>query len=129
MRHFGRGQPINSPHTKTQEKINFKNLFMNGGTFSRDMNTTIMLTYYYDEPSDNDTSSLVTNTSERVGEAGAGHQVVSTTSGAGASSHSLAMRDHAANPALVHHLYLGLGHMGKVSREKTTTKKTQKKSI
>ena len=86
------------------------------------MNTTIMLTYYYDEPSDNDTS-LVTNTSERVGEAGAGHQVVSTTSGAGASSHSLAMRDHAANPALVHHLYLGLGHMGKVRGEKNNNKK------
>ena len=96
---------------------------MNGGTFSRDLNTTIMLTYYYDEPSDNDTS-LVTNTSERVtpGEAGGGHHLVTTTSGV-ASSHSLAMRDHAANPALVHHLYLGLGHMGKVRQEIKSTEK------
>lgn len=87
-----------------------------------------MLTYYYDEPSDNDTS-LVTNTSERVtpGEAGDGHHLVTTTSGV-ASSHSLAMRDHAANPALVHHLYLGLGHMGKVRPEKIQQKKSEKKS-
>ena len=57
---------------------------------------------------------MMTNSSRvTLGEAGDGHQLVTTTSDV-SSSHSLAMRDHAANPALVHHLYLGLGHMGKV---------------
>ena len=50
------------------------------------------------------------------GDAGDGQTLVTTTSGV-SSSHSLAMRDHAANPALVHHLYLGLGHMGKVRKK------------
>ena len=76
------------------------------------MNTTIMLTYYYDDPSDsNDTMSLVTNSSRVT----PGEDLVTSTPVA--NSHSLAMRDHAANPALVHHLYLGLGHMGKVGRQ------------
>ena len=84
---------------------------MTGGhIFQRIMNTTIMLTYYYDDPSEgNDT--MVTNSSRVT----TGEDLVTTTPVA--SSHSLAMRDHAANPALVHHLYLGLGHMGKVSRQ------------
>ena len=81
-----------------------------------------MLTYYYDDPSEgNDTSSLVTNSSRvTTGEAGAGQELVTTTPVT--SSASLAMRDHAANPALVHHLYLGLGHMGKVSTIKKIAK-------
>ena len=84
---------------------------MTGGhIFQRIMNTTIMLTYYYDDPSEgNDT--MVTNSSRVT----TGEDLVTTTPVA--SSHSLAMRDHAANPALVHHLYLGLGHMGKVSKQ------------
>ena len=84
---------------------------MTGGhIFQRIMNTTIMLTFYYDDPSEgNDT--MVTNSSRVT----TGEDLVTTTPVA--SSHSLAMRDHAANPALVHHLYLGLGHMGKVSRQ------------
>lgn len=72
-----------------------------------------MLTYYYDDTSDpsNDTMSLVTNSSQVT----PGEDLVTSTPVA--SSHSLTMRDHAANPALVHHLYLGLGHMGKVGRQ------------
>ena len=74
------------------------------------MNTTIMLTYYYDDPSDyHDNSSSMTNAT-RVTTEGAGEESL-TTEGI---HNRLALRDHASNPALVHHLYLGLSHMGKV---------------
>ena len=61
------------------------------------MNTTVMLTYYYDEQSENNNSTpngTFTSTSEP----------------------DLAAMDRAYNPALIHHLYLGLGHVGKVKR-------------
>jgi len=84
-----------------------------------------MLTYYYDEPTDypdNSTTSNMTSSSES--------SIISTVTNtlipahhehdhdhhhqADQHQHSrLTHMDHAANPALVHHLYLGLSHMGK----------------
>ena len=64
------------------------------------MNTTVMLTYYYDEQSENNNST----------------QNVTSTQTSFQSEPDLAAMDRAYNPALIHHLYLGLGHMGKVKR-------------
>ena len=58
-----------------------------------------MLTYYYDEQSENNNST---------------QNVTSTPTSQ--SEPDLAAMDRAYNPALIHHLYLGLGHMGKVKR-------------
>ena len=59
-----------------------------------------MLTYYYDEQSENNNST----------------QNVTSTQTSLQSEPDLAAMDRAYNPALIHHLYLGLGHMGKVKR-------------
>ena len=60
------------------------------------MNSSVMLTYYYDEQSESNNS---TNNQTSITE-----------------NHSdLANLDRAHNPALIHHLYLGLGHVGKAS--------------
>ena len=61
------------------------------------MNSSVMLTYYYDEQSESNNSTA--------------NQTSIT-----ADNHSdLANLDRAHNPALIHHLYLGLGHVGKAS--------------
>ena len=65
--------------------------------YQRKMNTTVMLTYYDEEQSGNN------NSTENV-----------TTTPTYQSEPDLAAMDRAYNPALIHHLYLGLGHMGKV---------------
>ena len=58
-----------------------------------------MLTYYYDEQSENNNSTQ--------------NETSTPTSH---SEPDLAAMDRAYNPALIHHLYLGLGHVGKVKR-------------
>ena len=63
------------------------------------MNTTVMLTYYYDEQSETNNSTQNQTSFTRLTE-----------------NHSdLATMDRAHNPALIHHLYLGLGHIGKAT--------------
>ena len=57
-----------------------------------------MLTYYYDEQSENNNST----------------QNETTPTPTSQSEPDLAAMDRAYNPALIHHLYLGLGHVGKV---------------
>ena len=59
-----------------------------------------MLTYYYDEQSENNNSTQNETTSTPTSQ----------------SEPDLAAMDRAYNPALIHHLYLGLGHVGKVKR-------------
>ena len=58
-----------------------------------------MLTYYDEEQSGNN------NSTENI-----------TSTQTYQSEPDLAAMDRAYNPALIHHLYLGLGHMGKVKR-------------
>ena len=79
------------------------------------MNTTIMLTYYYDEPSLADDTENHTTTvslpSPSINNISHAHNNFSNMA---QIHHKLSSLDHAVNPALVHHLYLGLNHMGKV---------------
>ena len=66
----------------------------------RKMNTTVMLTYYYDEQSEYNNSTHNETTDTRILE----------------DQSDLSAMDRAHNPALIHHLYLGLGHMAKAIR-------------
>ena len=98
------------------------------------MNTTLMLTYYYDDPTELPDNLTVTTSANAVTHAVANmtNTVASATNTVATVTNSVAKvanmsharqeqggpltrLDHSANPALVHHLYLGLGHMGKVS--------------
>ena len=78
------------------------------------MNTTIMLTYYYDDPSlsdDPENHTTVSVPSLSINNISHVHNNISNMA---QIHHKLSSLDHAVNPALVHHLYLGLNHMGKV---------------
>ena len=91
------------------------------------MNTTLMLTYYYDDPTELPDNLTVTTSANAVTHAVANmtNTVASVTNSVAKVANMSHVRqeqggpltrlDHSANPALVHHLYLGLGHMGKVS--------------
>ena len=73
------------------------------------MNSTMVLTYYYDDPDDDaDISNLTTTTDDPV----TSSTIINTL--INKQVQHLQSSPH-ANPALVHHLYLGLSHMGKVT--------------
>ena len=86
-----------------------------------------MLTYYYDDPTELPDNLTVTTSANAVTHAVANMtntvaSVTNSVANVANMSHvrqeqggPLTRLDHSANPALVHHLYLGLGHMGKVS--------------
>ena len=88
-----------------------------------------MLTYYYDDPTELPDNLTVTTSANAVTHAVANmtNTVASVTNSVAKVANMSHVRqeqggpltrlDHSANPALVHHLYLGLGHMGKVSSE------------
>ena len=105
-----------------------------------------MLTYYYDDPTALPDNLTVTTSANAVTHAVANmtNAVANVTNTMANMTNSVAnvtnsvakvpnmthvrqeqggpltRLDHSANPALVHHLYLGLGHMGKVSSGSAT---------
>ena len=109
--------------SQSQSQLYQKNPFL----FQIEMNTTLMLTYYYDDPTELPDNLTVTTSANAVTHAVANmtNTVASVTNSVAKVANMSHVRqeqggpltrlDHSANPALVHHLYLGLGHMGKVS--------------
>ena len=105
-----------------------------------------MLTYYYDDPTALPDNLTVTTSANAVTHAVANmtnavanvtntmanmtNSVANVTNSVAKVANMTHVRqeqggpltrlDHSANPALVHHLYLGLGHMGKVSSGSAT---------